>query len=320
MGFSIGKVFKPIEEEMRKYCEVDSLYLPVPNYKPLGLWKNIRAARAKIKSGHYDVVHITGAEHYLLPFIRQCYTVVTVHDLGFFTNTRLNIRSLWKYMMWIRTLKLANAVTFISDKSLSEARRFVKFAGGQAMIVYNPVGPEYHYVPKKFNADSPRVLHIGTKSNKNLNNTILALRGRKCHLRIIGELTEAQLNMLHIYKTNYSCAAGLTDEEIRQEYEQCDIVNFPSFYEGFGMPIIEGQAVGRPVITSNLSPMKEIAADTAVLVDPENIDSISNGYDELALHYDKLVEAGLKNVERFRLDDIVRQYHAIYQRISNDKV
>lgn len=69
MGYSIGKVFKPIEMEMRRYAEVESLYLPVPNYSPKGLWKNIKAAKAAIIEKEYDLVHITGTENYLIPFI-----------------------------------------------------------------------------------------------------------------------------------------------------------------------------------------------------------------------------------------------------------
>ena len=80
LGYSIGKVFKPIEEEMRKYAEVDCVYLPAANYKPVGFVKNIRAARAAVTKKHYDIVHITGAEHYLLPFLRKERTVMTVHD------------------------------------------------------------------------------------------------------------------------------------------------------------------------------------------------------------------------------------------------
>ena len=83
MGFSIGKVFKPIEEEMKKYAEVDSVYLPVPNYKLIGLWKNIRTALTAVHEKAYDIVHITGAEHYLIPFLPKDKLVVTLHDLGF---------------------------------------------------------------------------------------------------------------------------------------------------------------------------------------------------------------------------------------------
>ena len=59
-----------------------------------------------------------------------------------------------------------------------------------------------------------------------------------------------------------------------QEYKDADLISFPSTFEGFGMPIIEGQAVGRPVITSNIEPMVSVAADAAILVDPFNIESI----------------------------------------------
>ena len=130
LGYSIGKVFKPIEEEMRKYAEVDCVYLPVANYKPVGFVKNIRAARAAVAKKHYDIVHITGAEHYLLPFLRKERTVMTVHDLGFYTNQPFGLRKIWKYCLWIKTLKYAGVVTFISEKSQREAERFVRFKPG----------------------------------------------------------------------------------------------------------------------------------------------------------------------------------------------
>lgn len=316
MGFSIGKVFRPIEEEMRKYCEVDAVYLPVPNYKLVGMWKNIRCALATVKAKHYDVVHITGAEHYLLPFLKRQKTVVTVHDLGFFTNHTFGVRSLWKYFGWIKTLKYATKVTFISEKSRKEAERFVKFRKNQACTIHNPVGSEYHYVEHNFNAEKPVVLHIGTKSNKNLNNTILALKDFKCHLRIVGTLDRDIQTMLKVYHTEYSNVFNISDEEIKQEYENCDIVNFPSFYEGFGMPIIEGQAVGRAVVTSNLSPMKEIANGSAVLVEPADINSIRKGYEDVMVNHEQYVKRGLENVKSFQMENIVNEYFELYKRLN----
>ena len=274
MGFSIGKVFKPIEQEMRKYGGVDVIYLPIPNYKPRGLWKNIRCAIKAVKHTKYDVVHITGTEHYLLPFLKRQNTIVTVHDLGFYTNKPLGIRSVWKYIGWIWSLKYAKKITFISDKSKEEASRFIHFRTNQVCIIYNPVGKEYIYYNHNFNMEKPCILHIGTKSNKNLVNSILALKNLPCHFRIVGKLSQEILVLLNENKIDYSNAFNLTDEEILKEYLNCDIVSFPSLYEGFGMPIIEGQSVGRVVVTSNLSPMKEIAGNSAILVDPKNIESI----------------------------------------------
>lgn len=317
MGFSIGKVFAPIEKEMKKYTEVDVLYMPVPNYKPIGLWKNIWCTQQWVKRKHYDVIHITGTEHYLLPFLKNQKTVITVHDLGFFTNNWPSVRALWKYFLWIKTLNFATRVTFISKKSQEEANRFVHFTNGQTRVIPNPIGKEFTYKEKPFNKTCPTVLHIGTKPNKNLDNTILALKDFSHRLRIIGKLDVRQETLLRIYNIDYSVACNLTDKEIVQEYEQCDIVNFPSFYEGFGMPIIEGQAVGRVVVTSNLSPMKEVANGSAILVNPADVKSILSGYEEAIRNQKAYIEAGLKNVQRFNLKDITQEYYCLYKELTS---
>lgn len=88
MGFSIGRVFHSIEQEMRQYCEVKSLYLPMSNYKPISLWKNIHAVFDILKKEHFDIVHITGTEHYLLPFLKKFRVVLTIHDLVFIENVK----------------------------------------------------------------------------------------------------------------------------------------------------------------------------------------------------------------------------------------
>lgn len=313
MGFSIGKVFRPIENEMRRYADVDTVYMPVSNYKPKGLWHNIKAARTAVKKTHYDIVHITGTEHYLLPFLRSQNTVVTVHDLGFFTNQRVSVRSLWKYLSFIKTLQFAKRVTFISEKTQRECERFLHFKKGQAKTIFNPVGEEFTYVPKEFNALKPVILHVGTKQNKNLDNSIIALQGMNCHLRIVGKLDGKHEVLLRLYNVDYSCAHDLTDEEILNEYRNCDIVNFPSFYEGFGMPIIEGNGVGRVVVTSNISPMQDVANNSCVIVDPTSVESIRKGYEEAIKHHESYIQRGLDNVRRYELGKITRDYLELYK-------
>ena len=316
LGFSIAKVFRPIETEMRKYAKVDSFYLPVAGAMPWQLWKNIKAARLAVTNKDYDIVHITGGEYYLIPFLKGKFKlVVTVHDLGFFTNFRITPRTLMLYFLWIRPLKWADRVTCISEKTTQEVLQLVKLSPDQISTIYNPVDIRFTHKAKFFNTLCPIVLHIGTKPNKNLNNTIVALKNFPYKLRIIGKLTLEQKTLLEIYHVNYTNAFNLTDEEIIHEYEQCDIVNFPSFYEGFGMPIIEGQAVGRVVVTSNLSPMKEIAGDGAVHVNPIDCSSILNGYKEAIVKHETVIKSGLENVKRFKLDKITLKYFLMYKEI-----
>ena len=91
---------------------------------------------------------------------------------------------------------------------------------------------------------------------------------------------------------------------------------FASFVEGFGMPIIEAQSVGRPVITSNSGAMKEVAEASALLVDPHNVEEIRQAIIELVNNrgrYDELVLAGRQNIKRFHHEKIAQDYLNVYE-------
>ena len=84
------------------------------------------------------------------------------------------------------------------------------------------------------------------------------------------------------------------------------------------MPIIEGQKVGRPVVTSNTSSMPEVAGDGAVLVDPYSISSIRSGFERIiadSSFRNKLIEKGRINAERFQIEQIADQYLALYRKL-----
>jgi glycosyltransferase involved in cell wall biosynthesis len=313
MGYSIGKVFNPIEREMKKYCDVDSLYLPMSNYNIKGLYYNIRYVLDKINNGYYKIIHITGSENYLIPFLRKHNTVVTVHDLGFYTNNPHTPRMLWKYLLWIKTITHASKITFVSEKSQSEAKRFLKIKKNQGYVIYNAVNPNFIFTKNKFNSECPIILQVGTSSNKNLSNSIIALKNIKCKLRIIGIINSNDKTLLDIYHIDYVNMQNISDDELIKEYVHCDIVNFPSFYEGFGLPIIEGQAIGRPVLTSNVSPMREIAGKGAVTVNPTDVKSIKDGYKYIINNYDLVVSNGNKNIKRFSIGEITRKYFELYK-------
>lgn len=304
MGFSVGKVFRPIELEMGKYAKVDSLELPIANYSLKGLWTNVSYLRKHLKKASYDVVLITGTENYLLPFISTAKKVVVMHDVKSFFNHVSGVRRKIKNLMFIKVLGKADKIVSISEQTQKELSDY--HFGSE--VIYDPVSPAFIYKEKKIDKVCPVILHIGTKVNKNLKNTILALKDLKCHLRIVGKLSEEYVKILLENNIDYSSCANISDEELLEEYRKCDVVNFPSLYEGFGMPIIEGQATGRVVVTSNLSPMKDVAGGSAVLVNPNDIQSLRQGYDEAINHGDYYIVKGLENVKRFSVATITRQY------------
>lgn len=84
------------------------------------------------------------------------------------------------------------------------------------------------------------------------------------------------------------------------------------------MPIIEAQAIGRPVVTSNLSPMCDIAKNSALLVDPYDVSSIRAGIERVitdSSFRSTLVQRGLENASRFSAPQITEQYLALYHNL-----
>ena len=115
----------------------------------------------------------------------------------------------------------------------------------------------------------------------------------------------------------------VTDEEINAEYQNTDIVSFCSEYEGFGMPIIEANATGRIVITSNITPMTEIGGESAIYVNPYNIEEIRLAFKYIISNESirsKHIELGINNIKRFNLNSIVEQYKNLYRTIDDSAV
>ena len=174
------------------------------------------------------------------------------------------------------------------------------------------------HVPKSFNIKNPMILQVGTTANKNIERLIEAIDGINCQLNIVGFLAEALIVKLQKHSINYLNFTDLTEEEIVEQYINCDIVSFVSTYEGFGMPIVEANATGRVVITSNLFSMPEVASNAAHIVDPYNIVDIKEGFLRIindADYREGLIKKGLKNCKRFDGDEIANKYLQLYQKI-----
>lgn len=311
-GYSINKVSQTFIRQVEGYREY---YVPCNRADLLSLLKNFIYVY-KHRDRHC-VNHITGDIHYGILALMGCKSVLTVHDTNIYDFCKHPLKRWIFRWLWFKIpIKLATKVVCIS---LETKRRVQQFTNREDIeVVYNAVDDSF--IAQKFQSTiyhtKPHILLIGTSINKNVVRTIKALQELECVLIIIGQLTDDIVFVLNESQTDYIVKSNLTDSEIIDEYHQCDIVSFCSTYEGFGMPIIEANAIGRPIITSRIEPLIEVAGDAAMLVDPYDVNDMHRGFQTLIsdkLLRERLVKNGFKNIQRFQSEKIARQYKEIYK-------
>lgn len=268
-----------------------------------------------------DINHITGDIHYITIFLSKKKTILTIHDIRSIIEGQRLKRMYMKLVWFYIPVKMVRIITVISEFTRRELLKHVKIDPSKIVVIPNCVSPLIEYQPKQFNKQKPIILQIGTKEHKNLLNLIRAIKELDCLLIIIGNLTEHQKALLEKYKINYQDHYNIDFQEVIALYEKADIITFISTYEGFGLPIIEANAIGRAVITSNISPMPEVANGAALLVNPYSIEQIRDAVVTLISNdkiRDELIKKGLKNVKRFQTDVIANKYYELYQKIIDN--
>lgn len=263
--------------------------------------------------------HITGDVHYLALLLKQKKTILTIHDCVSPRHLKgLKSAAAALLWYWLPARRVA-AITVISEFTKSEVLHYARCSPELIRVIHDPVPSGFTYFPKIFDGVRPVLLQIGTgEHNKNLCRVAEAIRGIPCRLDIIGRLSERQRQVLEENSITYTNQWGLSGQEVIQRYRECDIVVFASTYEGFGMPILEGNATGRPVVTSNVCSMPEVAGSAACLIDPFDCSSIRNGILRVINDVDyrtHLIAQGVENVKRFSADRIAAQYADLYQEV-----
>lgn len=291
----------------------------------------------------FDLLHSLNSE---LPLYCDVKKVVTIHDLKYlkyphFFKDFSRIKA--KYLEYImkKGVEKANKIIAVSQSTKKDIINILGIDKDKIRVIYeasnlvmysqqnNNMSNEK--IIEKYAIKKPYFLYVGEKRpHKNIEGLIEAFA-------IFKEKYDQWDTSLVIAGKQYSgyqdyikkaeklgvidlliFTGFIPNEHLKPIYTQAEALLFVSFYEGFGIPILEAMECGIPVITSNISSMSEVAGDAALLVDPGNIQKIAFEMNEL-MKSDSLkkqmIEKGLKRNRQFSWKSTARETLQVYEEI-----
>lgn len=254
-------------------------------------------------------------------------TVVTVHDLGSEYLPKMHQLKQRLYLKWITNFQLKTATKLIA---VSKATRedLIKRVGVEPEkieVIYEGYNQNLFKPTKSdrlVNSLRPYYVFVGTiQPRKNLERVIKAFNVvRNSTLVIAGSKGWLADDIYNLPKKlgiedRVKFLGYVPDKDLPVLYSGAEALLFPSLFEGFGLPIIEAQACGCPVITSNTSSMPEVAGKGVVLVNPYSVEDIIRGIREIRRIRENLIKKGFENVKRFSWEKCAAQTLKVFEEV-----
>jgi len=281
--------------------------------------------------------------HFDLPLLQHVKSVVTVHDLKYIRNPHFfpefsamkkfymkrMIRNSARRAIRVITASKSTKNDLIELMNISDTKIDVVYHGLEEKLQVTFHQPKCTEILMRHGIDGEFIIFVGERRpHKNIPNLIQAFKILKNYLHdniklvIIGkkylnyDVPESMIN--DAGAGQIVIADSVTDEELAIFYQQARLLILPSYYEGFGFPLIEAMSMGLPVIAANNTSMIEVVGNAGLLVDPDSPDDMAAAMIRLLkddADRQKLIKAGFERVTEFNWDRSAMQTIEIYNKI-----
>ncbi len=308
---SVEKLFKTIVKNNRKFFKFK--FLVCPFYSSGFFNRLFNCFWAFFNQG--EINHISGDINFISIFLNKNRTINTFHDcynLRQFVGIK---KIIYKYFWFSLPIYKSKYITAVSSFTKNEIKNIVK-TKKKINVISNFLPHGNYKLKKKINKN--KILIIGTTKNKNLDRILEVVRNLKFEIIILGKINIEQQKFLKENKIKFRNYIDISEKKLIDIYNSSMLLLFPSLYEGFGLPIIEAQRMCVPVITSNISPMKEIVKNSGILVNPKNIEEIKKSLKKLIYNKnfrEKIIKKGYKNSFRFKSSQASQKYFQLYKKL-----
>jgi mannosyltransferase len=292
----------------------------MPNFKGKKIIKNNILLFERYKNVHFNKIEsfIFHSSYYRYCKNKNAVNITTVYDFSyefFRHDLKSNIHKIQKRM----TIENSKAVICISENTKKDFLYFYPDYKGILKVIYLGLSDEYRHDNRQ---RKNTIVFIGGRIGyKNFEYAVkLMHKLPRLNLQIIsgGDLKKQEIALLEKYMPNrYEYYRSLSNRELNIKYNEAKFLLYPSLYEGFGIPVIEAQAAGCPVVCCDVSSLPEVAGDAAVYISGKDMDNDLHIISELDNnnYYDHIIERGLKNCKRFSWEKCAEQTYEFYQEI-----
>jgi glycosyltransferase involved in cell wall biosynthesis len=296
----------------------------------------------KVRQDRPDLLHV----QYTAPLACPVPTVVSVHDVSFFEHPEFFTRGRAAQLRWTvrRTIRRAARILTGSEFSRRAISRTFGIHGDNILVIPNAAATMFRPLARepviaaawsRFRIPSPFILTVGDlQPRKNQLGLIRAfaemIRSRPQlphHLVLAGKETWFAPRIRKAAETSgvserIHFTGFVSDTDLLQLYNACEFFIFPSFYEGFGLPVLEAMACGRAVACSKASALVEVVDAAAIFFDPHSTEETARAMLDLILDPQlraRMERLGLQRAAHFSWHKTARKTLEVYYEVVGSR-